>query len=138
MPAANTASVPVDPSIDFADALGDGPLRSFAGRQWRISFLDVNDLIVIQRRIGSIANLNTEDMEHMRLFFYLVLRKSDPALTEADLDNERYTLTEAAVGRMLSLKVLSSPDTIALINEMLIGAGLAQDPAQVETSGPNA
>ena len=135
-----TAAAPlsVDPSVDFADALGDGPLRTFARRQWSIRFLDVNDLIVIQKRIGSIANLDTSDMEHMRLFFYLVLRKSDPLLTEDDLDNERYTLTEAAVGRMLSLKVLSSPDTIELINEMLIGAGLASDPNEAETESPNA
>ncbi|MES2459774.1 MAG: hypothetical protein V4671_04265 [Armatimonadota bacterium] len=127
-----------DSSLDLAGAFGEGPLRTFAGREWRISFLDVNDLIVIQKRIGSISNLDTEDMEHMRLFFYLVLRKSDPSLSEEDLDNERYTLTESAVGRMLSLKVLSSPETIGLINEMLIGAGLAQDPTEVETASPNA
>lgn len=118
-----------DPTTDIAAAFGEGPLRTWAGRQWNIRHLNILDLIVLQKRIGGIDNLDTGNVEHMLLFFYLVLRKSDPGLSEADVENEQFNLTENQVGRMLTLKILQSSETVAFINELLRGSGLAEEEA---------
>ena len=121
---------------EISDALGDGPAKRFCGREWNIRFLDLNGLVELERRVGTLGDLDVAQLEHLRLFLWLVLRNSDPSLTEAQRDAGEYLLTENEVGRMINLKILKTSETNDFIRDLMIGSGILDGPEDAPKNAP--
>lgn len=112
---------------NFAEVFGEGTLRTFRKLTWNVRFLNVNDLIAFQKRYpGTGFEINTDNLEQMRFFLYLALRKSDPRLSTADVEAENWKLTENHVGALLDLKTFAEPETETFLEYLLTGSGLKE------------
>ena len=92
----------------------------------------MNDLIEFQKRYpdGNFA-IDTSNLEQMRFFLYLALRKSDPRLSNADVENEAWRLTEKQVGGLLDLQTFQTAETAEFLEYLLAGSGLVDTPEEV-------
>jgi hypothetical protein len=119
----------------IAEAFGEsGAVVEFAGRTIVVRYLDINDLIEIERRIGSLDGIDQTNFDHLRFLFWLIFRKGDPLLSDADLTEQNYSLSEKQAGVGLTMKALKSKAAADLLREIMIGSGLVDE----ETDDPNA
>lgn len=118
---------------------GEGTAIEVFGKKFIPRHLDLNDLIEIEQELGSLESLDFGELRHLRLLLYIFLRKSDASLTAAQLEAEQWKMTEKQVGRMLTperLAWLQTPDGVAFLKSVMVGAGLMKDGQEVgETQG---
>ena len=114
---------------NFAHVFGEGVTKRWKNLPWLVRFLSINDLIEFQKRYpdGNLS-IDTSNLEQMRFFLYLALRKSDPRLSNADVENEAWKLTETQVGRLLDLRTFQSAETGEFLEYLLAGSGLVETP----------
>lgn len=117
-----------DDSLDVAAAFGEASKAvTIAGKKWFLRELDLNDLIEMQRRLGGIEALDSNDISHLKFLFWLILRKSDDRLTAQQIEDGEYLLTEDQAGRLVRYSDLRD---VTLVDRMLKRSGfLPEDEA---------
>ena len=92
------------------------PTVTLGGREFKIEPLDFNDLIVIEEDRGNLAEFLAEvtalNLRALRYFFWLLLRKTEPELTQED------------AGRLIPIQ---ESEMLLLLAQMLRAAGLVGD-----------
>jgi len=133
------SQIAADFDNDFANVLGEGEIKEFRKLKWNIRFLDVLDLKEYRKHFsgGEGLTVNPDDLDQVHYMFYLILRKSDPRLSNQDVLDENWKITMTEVGRLLRMKTLSDPETQDFLNYILIGSGLKETAEEQAESAKN-
>jgi hypothetical protein len=137
---------------ELTEVLAKGKTLTFAGRDWNIEPLDLNDLADLDARLEELhpEGLTAEEggapkhgldaldikrLPHLKYVIYLLLRKADPTLPMEYRERAEYKLTEVQVGRMVSLPELKKPETVTFMAEVLRLSGLTGGEEDAQETG---
>ena len=137
----------------LSKGLAIGEPITIDGKVWHVAPLDILDFVELGTEISRIENLDRSTKvnpldkldygkaSHILTVAWLMLRKSDPELSETDRDDCRYRLSKRDVRAMLDVR---SPSASELFDRIMELSGIKQSPAEVaadakaEGDSPNA
>lgn len=123
---------------ELADGLALPDRVTFKGTVYDLEPLTFTDAAEIQRELGH-TFLDPTNGEHQQLMLHLVLRRSDPRLSEDQKRKREWLLTREEAGETISLRDATTPEGQAFLRKVFEMSGLvmiADEPeAEEETEG---
>lgn len=120
--------------------LGMPETLTWNGRRFDIEPLDLFDAAVFQKETGiSFWEADFHALEHQSIILWLILRKADVQVTDAQREARTFPLTKREFGRLFPLNVMAQPKFVefALSTLQLGGVMPTDEEAEDEGSDPN-
>ena len=111
--------------VTIAEAMGETGEIEINGQIWRLLSLDIFDMMDLGREVGKMqgavaAQVDIGDPQHMALVCWLVLRGSDPELSDEDRAYRRFRLTFGAARALFP----ATDEGAARMSAVLAASGL--------------